>query len=295
MSSDQGITRELSLGEVVSKTFELYRRGFVKYFILFVVVEAVIGAVTTVAYSSISIPALPTSPTPQQAASWFPGFLGAVVAIGAIVGLASLVFFPLAFGGTVKMASEEIEGRAADLGGAVRFAVTKLLWMWVLGLVVGIIVGLGLIALLVPGIILGIMFSLTFQALLIENKGVAESLTRSRELVGHRWLKTFATFLVLGIVVLVVAEIANLVSAPFGDTSRFVSSVLSAFYQPILPLATTVYFYSNRARTSPVQQASMGPTVMPAPGMKFCPNCGNQLESAATFCSKCGAKQPAVP
>jgi uncharacterized membrane protein len=27
-------------------------------------------------------------------------------------------------------------------------------------------------------------------------------------------------------------------------------------------------------------------------GMKFCPNCGAQLAVTATFCSKCGAKQP---
>ena len=30
----------------------------------------------------------------------------------------------------------------------------------------------------------------------------------------------------------------------------------------------------------------------PAPGMKFCPSCGAQLAASATFCSKCGAKQP---
>ena len=30
----------------------------------------------------------------------------------------------------------------------------------------------------------------------------------------------------------------------------------------------------------------------PAPGMKFCPSCGTQLAASATFCSKCGAKQP---
>jgi len=29
-----------------------------------------------------------------------------------------------------------------------------------------------------------------------------------------------------------------------------------------------------------------------APGMKFCPSCGAQLAASATFCSKCGAKQP---
>ena len=292
MASEQGITKELSLGEVVSKTFELYRRNFVKYFILFVVVEAIIGVVSTLAYNAFPLPTAPTNPTTQQALTWLSGFFGNLIALIAAIGLVSLVFGTIALGGTIKMASEEIEGKSVGLGAAARFAVTKLLWMWVLGLIVGIIVGLGFI-LIIPGIILGIMFSLAYQALLIENAGIAGSLSRSRELVSHRWLKTFATFLVLGVIIAIVAVIVGLVSAPFGAASRMVSSVLSAFYLPIVPLATTVYFYSNRARISPAPQASVGPTIMPAPGMKFCPNCGTQMEASATYCSNCGAKQPA--
>lgn len=292
VSSDQGITRELGIGEVISKTFELYRRNFAKYFVLFVVVEAIIGIVNTLAYNAFSLPVLPSNATPQQVLNWLPGYLGSLFELGAVIAVVSLVFVPIAFGGTIKMASEEIEGKPVDVGASIKFALTKLVWMWALGLIVAIIVGLGLVALIVPGIILGIMFSLVFQALLIENKGIAGSLSRSRELVGHRWLKTFATFLIFGIIIAIIAAVVTAVSAPFGVANRVVSSVLSAFYQPILPVATTVYFYSNRARTSPAQPTS-GPVVMPAPGMKFCPNCGSQLEVAATFCSKCGAKQPA--
>jgi hypothetical protein len=294
LATDQGITRELSLGEVVSKTFELYRRNFVKYFVLFVVVEAIIGVVSTWAYNTFPLPTLPPNPTSQQAVNWLTSFLGALIPLAAVVGIVSLVFGTIAFGGTIKMASEEIENRPVALGAAVRFAATKLLWMWVLGLILGIIIGIGFIALIVPGIILAIMFSLTYQALLIENAGIAGSLSRSRELVGHRWLKTFATFLVLGIIIFIISIILGLISAPFGDASRFVNSVLTAFYQPILPVATTLYFYSNRARVSPGPpgSASMGPAAVAPPGMKFCTNCGAQLEAAATFCSKCGAKQP---
>jgi zinc-ribbon domain len=286
---DKGITRELSLGEVVSKTLGLYRRNFAEYFVLYLVVEAVIGAVSTLAYNAFVLPSLPANPTAQQVANWFPGFAGTLAELVVAVGVVSLVFGTIAFGGTVKMASEEVENRSIDLGGAVKFAATKLLWMWVLGLLLGVIIVLGFIALIVPGIILAIMFSLAFQALLIEGAGITGSMSRSRELVGHRWLKTFATFLVFVIIIGIASSVVSAISAPFGDASRLVSSVLSAFYQPILPVATTIYFYSNRARISPVQPSQ---TAMPAPGMKFCTNCGTQLEASVTFCSKCGAKQP---
>jgi len=294
VASDQDIAGELSIGEVVSRTFELCRRNFVKYTALFLVVEAVIGLVSVFAYNAFTFSTLPVTATPGQVYDWA-GFFSNLIALVAVIGVVSLIFGTLAYGGTIKMASDEIENKPIDLGAAVRFAASKILWIWGLGLIVGIIIGLGFVALIVPGIILAIMFCLSFQALLIENSGIMGSMSRSRELVSHRWLKTFATFLVLAIIVVIATAIVGVISAPFGYWSRLVSSVLSAFYQPILPVATTVYFYSNRTRISPAQvgQVTAGPpAATPAPGMKFCPNCGSQLAADVTFCSSCGAKQP---
>ena len=291
MTPDEGITRELSLGEVVSKTFSLCRRNFVKYSVLFLAVEVVIGLVSVWAYGAFPLPTLPINATSQDVTNWASGFFASLIYLVGVVGVVSLVFGTIAFGSTIKMASEEVENKPVELGAAVRFAASKMLWMWVLGIILGIVIGLGFIALIVPGIILAIMFSVSFQALLIENAGIGGSLGRSRELVGHRWLKTFAVFLVFAIIVGIAATIVSVISAPFGYWSQLVSSVLSSFYQPIIPVATTVYFYSNRARIAPSPGSSVS-ALMPAPGMKFCPNCGTQLSAATTFCSNCGAKQP---
>jgi hypothetical protein len=289
VTSGEGITKELSLGEVVSKTFELCRRNFVKYTVLFLVVEVVIGLVSVWAYGAFPLPTLPANATRQDVVNWAPGFITNLIYLIGVVGIVSLVFGTIAYGSTIKMASEEVENKPVDLGAAVGFAASKMLWMWVLGIVLGIIIGLGFVALIVPGIILAIMFSVSFQALLLENAGLGGSLGRSRELVSHRWLKTFAVFLVFAIIVGIAAAIVSVISAPFGYWGRLVSSVLSAFYLPIIPVATTVYFYSNRARIAPAPAA---PMATPAPGMKFCPNCGTQLPASATFCANCGAKQP---
>jgi hypothetical protein len=295
MAPEQGIARELSLGEVLSKTFELYRLDFTKYFVIFAVVEVIIGVVTALAQHAFVLPTLHSNPTSQQVFDWFPGFLGALIPLVAAIFIVSVVFFPLAQGSAIKLASEQIEKGKADIGTSVRFAASRLLWIWALSIVVGIIVVLGFIALIVPGIILAIMFALSFPVLIIENKGVLYSMGRSRELVGRRWLKTFATFLVLGIIVIIASAIVGVISGPLGIASPVVNGLLSAFYQPLFPILLVVYYYSNRARISPGQanQPSMAPAMMAPPGMKFCPNCGTQLESAVTFCSKCGAKQPA--
>ena len=289
MTSGEGITRELSLGEVISKTFGLWRRNFVRYTVLFLVVELVVGLVSVWAYGAFPLPTVPANATSQDIANWAPGFFTNLIYLVGVVGVVSLIFGTIAYGSTIKMASEEVENKPVDLGAAVGFAASKMLWMWVLGIVLAIIVGLGFIALIIPGIILAIMFCVSFQALLVENAGIGGSLGRSRELVSHRWLKTFVVFLVFAIIVGIAATIASVIGAPFGDWGRLVSSVLSALYLPIIPVATTVYFYSNRARIAP---APAVPVAAPAPGMKFCPNCGTQLLASATFCANCGAKQP---
>jgi ribosomal protein L40E len=158
-----------------------------------------------------------------------------------------------------------------------------------------VILILGFIALIIPGIILAIMFSLALPALLLENKGVFDSMGRSRELVRHKWVKTFATFLVMAIIVAIGSAIVSAVSSPFGLASPVVNGVLSAFYQPLVPILMAVYFYSNLARIGPATaaQTTAAPSMMSQTGPKFCINCGAQLDSSATFCSKCGAKQTA--
>ena len=292
MTSEQGITRELSLGEVVSKTFDLFRRDFVKYFVIFAIAEVVIGLATLLANSVVQIPTIPTNRTDL---SWIPGYFTALFELYFIIEVTTLVVIPIAEGSAIKMAAEAIEGRTVALGASVRFAFSKLVRLWAVSLVIGVIVVLALVALIVPGIILAIMFCLALPALLLENTGVLGSLGRSRELVGHRWGKTFATFLVLGLIIVVIAVIITLVSRLFGGAGPVVSSFLSAFYEPIFPIALTVYFFSNRARITPPPQpgqVAMGYGPTPQPGMKFCPNCGTQLTVSATYCANCGAKQP---
>jgi zinc-ribbon domain len=289
----EGIDRELSVGEIVSRTFDIYRRDFTKYFILFLIIELVIGVVTALAQRAFVLPVLPTNPTPQDFLNWFPRFFTVFVPLVASIFIVTVVFFPIAQGGAIKLASERVEKGKADLGPSVSFAASKLIWLWALSIVVGIIVILGFIALIIPGIILAIMFVLAFPVMIIENKGVSASMGRSRELVGHRWLKTFATLLVFGIIVAISAGVASAISGVFGPASPVVNGVLSAFYQPLFPIMLAVFYYSNAARISPKSAAMVGTAATtPQTGTKFCPACGTQMASTATFCPKCGAKQP---
>jgi len=292
LQPEQGINRELSLGEVLSKTFDLYRRDFTKYFVLFAVVGVIIGVVTALARQAFVLPILPRNPTPQQFSSWFSAFFQAFLLLIAVSLIVTVVFSSIAQGSAIKMASEQIEKGHTEIGASIRFAVSRLLWIWALSIVIGVIVFLGLIALIVPGIILAIMFSLALPVLLIENKGVLESMGRSRQLVSHRWLKTFATFLVVGIVLLIASSLIGALSGLLGVAAPVVSGILSAFYQPLIPILMAVYYYSNLARITPppTEQVWTASTTTTQAGMKFCPTCGTQLVSSATVCFQCGAR-----
>jgi hypothetical protein len=297
VGSELGITRELNLGEVLSKTYELYRRNFVNFVLLFAVVELVIGVIGAIilafagiAIGSISIPL----GSGFAIGSWF-ATLGISLLLSFLV---AVIFIPVAEGATIKMTSEEINGQKIDLMAAVSFAFSRLLSLWAIFIVVGIIVILGLVALILPGIILAIMFALSIPVLLLEQKGVFDSMSRSRQLVGGRWLRTFNIFFVLGVFIGVVSFILGLISLVAGPGSGILSSILSALYQPVIPIALTVYYYSNVARTSGAQpgQPTMAPPAptgaAPGTAMKFCPSCGTQIASSAVFCPKCGARQP---
>lgn len=292
MESEQGVKRELSLGEVISKTFQVYRRDFTKYFVLFAVVGVVIGVVTTLARQAFVPPTLPSNPTSQEVSIWFSALFAALFLLIVSILIVSVVFSAIAQGAAIKLASEQIEKEQADLGPSIKFAASKLLWIWALSIVVGIIVFLGFIALIIPGIILAIMYSLALPVLLIEKKGIFDSMRRSRELVSHRWLKTFATYLVLGIIVIIASVIVSAITALLGVVGPVVNGILSAFYQPLFPILMTVYYYSNLARIAPLPAGQMptAPTTMAQAGMRFCPNCGTQLASSDTFCSKCGTR-----
>src|SRR5260370_1500854 len=195
MQPEQGVSRELSFGEIFSKTFQVYRRYFAKYFVLFAIVGVIIQVVTTLAMQAFVRPApLPLNPSPQQFSSYLSSLFEALFLLLTVIFLVNVIFSTIAEGGAIKMASDEVTKGEVNTGASVRFAVSKLLSIWALSIIVGIIVFLAFIALIVPGIILAIMYSLALPVLLIENKGVTESMGGARHSVATEWEKPLGTF-----------------------------------------------------------------------------------------------------
>src|SRR2546422_10924774 len=136
MQPEQSIRRELSLGDVISKTFELYRRDFTKYFVLFAVVGVIVQVVTTLARQAFVVPTLAVNPSSQQVSSWFSALLGALVLLVAVIFFVNIVFSTIAQGSAIKLASEQIKKGQVDFGASIRFAVSRILSIWALSIIV---------------------------------------------------------------------------------------------------------------------------------------------------------------
>lgn len=247
-------TRELSIGEIISQTFALYSEKFTQYLTPFLIAGAVTGFLTMAINYAIQVSAPPTNLTHEEALNWLTSGFPAILAITLLTLIVWWIVNEITQGIGVKFTADTLEKGQANLETSFKFAVSKLLSLLVISIITIVLIVLGAIAFIIPGIILWIMFSLVVPAIIIENTGALESLSRSRLLVSHRWLKTFGLLILLYIMIGIVSALASVISTPFGVASTLVSSILAAFIQPILPIGLTLYYYSMTARATQQEQ-----------------------------------------
>jgi len=241
-------THELSIEENLRWTFNLYLNNFPMLFLPVFLASLVTGAFSTVlATYTQHLQSLLTDPTSIDL-NLVLASLGVLLVAAIIVGLVSWVISTIANGTCVKCASDIIEKGSASLEEAFGFTVRKLITLLAASFLVGVLLFIGFLLLVVPGIIFSIMFALFVPVIINENVGVLDSLSRSKRLVNHRWLITFVLFLIIGMVNIFVSVITLFVTSPFGIVGSLISSIISSFAAPILPIALTVYYYSMLGR-----------------------------------------------
>ncbi len=91
-------------------------------------------------------------------------------------------------GVVVKAAVNSFNGKATSTGEAMEAAIKMFLPLLGLGIVASIGTSLAFLLLIVPGIIVAVIWSVAAPAVVVEKRGVFESLQRSRDLTrGYRW------------------------------------------------------------------------------------------------------------
>ena len=195
--------------------------------------------------------------------------------IGALIAFAGVFWVQ----GALVTAIEDVRDGRADL--TVRETIAHIrpqlnrLSFAALGILIGVIIAVGLIAIgfllfVIPGIIALVAFvifavrwSLLVPVIMLERKTVFGSLDRSQELVsghtGHAFLVLLAS---LGFII-AVAIVVGLVLAPF-DFPRWVDETIRTIVSgtliaPFAALALTVMYYRLRAVKEPVHEPAPGP------------------------------------
>lgn len=98
------------------------------------------------------------------------------------------IFSPLYIGAMVYALYKIKIGQAVSYNEAIGVGVKNWFNLFTARFIAGLLVSLGLIALIIPGIVLMVRYSLLDAAVIIENKGVHDSRKRSVELTtGKRW------------------------------------------------------------------------------------------------------------
>ena len=181
--------RPLGVGEIVEVSFTLYRRRFgpmIGITLLFVFVPYLVGWLGGCT--------LDTDNYYGTTCSSATGWIGEVVSwFGALAAHAAATL----------VAAEANAGVSSDWRRSTGLALRRLLPILALSIVLGIVIGVGFVALVVPGIFLAVSLAVSTPALMVEGIGPMASIGRSWRLVsGERWRLLGAGLAMIAILVI---------------------------------------------------------------------------------------------
>jgi hypothetical protein len=243
--------RPLSTGELLDRTFALYRSHFGLFLGIFALPHLIV-----LAYQCVGLTF--QSPTPQ-----LPNLLLTFAwTVGA--GFLSLAVSAASQAATVVAVSQVHLDQPASVMDSFSKVKNQILPVIGLSLLVGLAAGAACLALIVPGVLLFIMWSLAVPAKVLENRGVLDAMSRSMDLTNGsrgRIFVIWVLFIVLGIVLSLLLrwpiEIAAGVtsifalqrSGPAWQAALLVATFVSeCLVGPLATIAFSLVYYDQRVR-----------------------------------------------
>lgn len=243
--------RPLSLGELLDRTFFLYR----KYFLVFVGIIA-FPHLLLLAFQLVSVALQPGRTLGAAGISVLWTLLTAVTALGVLA---------VSQGATVIAVSHVHLGRPVSIGEAFAGIKGRVLYLALIMIGYWVGIGVGFVLLIVPGIILALMWALTIPVAVLEDKGLRDSVERSAELTkGHRGrvFMVYFLFLLLFYAVYMAWELP--IFAFIGVTARnnhavalpmwlliafpILNFLTQSLVGPLLTIALALFYYDERVR-----------------------------------------------
>jgi len=278
--------RPLSIGELLDRTFSLYRRNFLLFIGISAIPQLLVLALqlAQVAFMPSRVPIQPPATTDFQVAGSGFSTGGALGVVGVVI--VGLIVYVIAYlfsqGGTVFAVSELYLGRATTIGqslGRVRGELGSLLGVVILN---GLVTGVSFLLLIIPGIYMACRLCVCIPAALLENLGPRESLERSfgltKDNAGRAFLILFLYFVIL-YAALFLFDIPFAIGIQFEARNPSMIRLLTGLMQvgnfvagvlitPVLTIASSIFYFDLRVRKEAFDlQLMMNPLAggVPAP------------------------------
>jgi hypothetical protein len=167
--------RPLSTGELLDRTFSLYRSHFVVFLGIVALPHICVLAFQCLALAYQSRPGTPMSGA-SRVFVWGMGATLLTIAVSAASHAATVIAVSEVHLGRPAGVMDSFSKVRGQIAGAIG-----------LSFAVGFLVVLGCLALIVPGVLLAVRWSLAVPALVLENKDIGDAMSRSSELTeGNR-------------------------------------------------------------------------------------------------------------
>src|SRR3984893_1030063 len=259
------VLRPLSLGEILDRTFSLYRR----HFLLFVGITAIPHLLILVLnlWQTVVMKApMVTTKGPLGVQVHRPTGASGVMSLGLAWGLVAIVVYLSAYlflqGGTIYAVSELYLGRSTTVGESLRRVWGQLGGLFGVVMLNGLAVMGACIFLIIPGIYVACRLITCVPAALLEDLGARESLERSFQLTKGSAGRAFVIYLLyfvllyaaillfmipFGVAIALAAKDPSMVRLSLGlmQVGQFLAGILVS---PFLLIATSVFYYDLRVR-----------------------------------------------
>lgn len=248
-TSTTGEIQPKTLGTIVSETFQVYGRGFLKLIVIVAIVEAIVYAVGWLWAMSIIMPTGSASPAALIAGAVVVLILSGVTYLwmqGALIHIISAL--NLQVKSSLSSAMLTAWRSLARMVGAalVIFLIVALAFLAIFFIGMIPILGFILVLIIFPvGIYFAVRWAFVLQAVLIEGTGPMQALSRSSELVKGEWWRTFGILFVIGVIsgVIGYALSSALLFVPIAGP--IIATIIST---PIAIIGYTLLYYDLRAR-----------------------------------------------
>jgi hypothetical protein len=273
--------RPLSLGEILDRTFTIYRRNF----LLFVGIIAIPQLMVLAFNLAQTFVKGTTSSKVASSLTITTGVLFFILAIAGIVVYFAAYLY--AHGGTVYAVSDLYLGRPTSIAASLRRMRGQAGTLLGVSLLSGLAMFAGFILLIIPGVYVACRLTTCIPAALLENLGPRESLERSFTLTKDNAGRSFVIYLLYisilyGMMLLLAFPFLIAIGLSVKNPgmikmwmafSQVGTSLATVLVTPIFTIATTVFYYDLRVRKEAFDlQMMMNPNEAVAPAATALPS-----------------------